>query len=98
MSSGPYRLGLKVITRLVRDMPKDFVIEAKTRNECYRMLKVYARSLPASQELLCYDIGLRPDKDVPVARYFVEVHKANRGTPGEKWLWTTVIAGGRGLS
>ena len=98
MSSAPYQLGLQVLTRLQKEMPKDFIIEAKTEADCYRLIRTYARSLPASMELLCYNIGLRPDKDVPVARFFVEVHERKREPRMLYWAWSAVIAGGRQLA
>ena len=94
MSSTPYQLGLEIYTHFVRDMPQDFIIEAKTESECYKIIRAYARTLSDTMELLCYSIGLRPDKDVPVARFFVEVHERKRDPNMLKWLWTAVIRGG----
>lgn len=50
-----------------------FIFRAKNRNECQALIDDFIDTVPTTKMVKVYNIGLRPDYPIPVARYFLEV-------------------------
>ena len=50
-----------------------FIFKAKTEKDCYNLLNKFIDTVPNTKVVKSYRIGLRPDYQIPVARYFLEV-------------------------
>lgn len=98
MSSQPFWPGMpQVVDDFVYDPPFEgceihFIMRGKDEEDTIRRLKLTLRSVPQDMEMLIHHIGMRPDKPVPVARYFIEalIHKPEDGADvffGSMWFW-----------
>lgn len=98
MSSQPFWPGMpQVVDDFVYDPPFEgseihFIMRGKDEDDTIRRLKLTLRSVPQDMEMLIHHIGMRPDKPVPVARYFIEVliHRPDDGEDvffGSMWFW-----------
>lgn len=79
MSSAPYVVSrnsnMPVYNRWEYAMGcEDFILKAKDKKNCDRMIDKLLVNIPNDRYLFVYDMGLHPDQPVPVARYFVECH------------------------
>lgn len=77
MSSTPFQLGLKIVDDFKYDLPFDgakisFVMRGRDKKDAVAKLIKILDDVPDSMEMLIYHIGFRPDKPIPVARYFIE--------------------------
>ena len=87
MSSKPFWPGMpQVVDDFVYDPPFEgcefhFIMRGKDEEDTVRRLKLTLRSVPQDMEMLIHHIGMRPDKPVPVARYFIEalIHQPKEG-------------------
>ena len=52
---------------------ESFIFRAKNKTECQELIDDFIDTVPASKMIKVYEIGLRPDYPIPVARYFIEV-------------------------
>lgn len=50
-----------------------FIFRAKNRNECQALIDDFIDTVSTTKMVKVYNIGLRPDYPIPVARYFAEV-------------------------
>ena len=77
MSSTPFKLGLKVVDDFKYDPPFEgakisFIMRGKDEKDTVAKLIKILNDVPDNMEMLIYHIGFRPDKPIPVARYFIE--------------------------
>ena len=107
MSSSPFWPGMpQVVDDFVYDPPFEkagiqFIMRGKDEADAIRRLKLTLRSVPQDMEMLIHHIGMRPDKPVPVARYFIEalIHNPDDGADvffGSMWFWHGVWQGKKG--
>ena len=89
MSSCPFRLGLPVVDKPeYTDMKEWFVLRAIDDADMRRKLKEFQKDIPKSVDALVYIIGYRPDKPVPVTRYFAEIEFRKH----EEWVYPSLLA------
>ena len=50
-----------------------FMFKAKSEKECWNLFNRFLYTVPDTKVVKGYNMGLRPDYPVPVARYFIEV-------------------------
>lgn len=107
MSSTPFWPGMpQVVDSFVYDPPFEgalihFIMRGKDEEDAIRRLKLTLRSVPQDMEMLIHHIGMRPDKPVPVARYFIEalIHQPDDGADvffGSMWFWHGGWSGKKG--
>ena len=71
-----------------------FLFRAKTDKACWELYNRFLYTVPYKKVVKAYNIGLRPDYPIPVARYFIEVCVDDRNSiPGYFSLWTRVDDG-----
>lgn len=92
MSSTPFQLGLKVVDDFKYDPPFEgakisFIMRGKDEKDATAKLKKILDDVPNNMEMLIYHIGFRPDKPVPVARYFIEVEIVRKNRHGFSFFW-----------
>ena len=94
MSSIPFRCGIKVVDDFVYDPPFEgaeirFIMRGRDEADAIRRLKLTLRSVPQDMEMVIHHFGFRPDKPVPVARYFIEalIRNPNHLDFGGIWWW-----------
>lgn len=94
MSSIPFRCGIKVVDDF-RYRPTfegaeiSFIMRGKDEADAIRKLKLTLRSVPQDMEMVIHHFGFRPDKPIPVARYFIEarIRKPTSLDFGGLWWW-----------
>ena len=88
---------LPILDEIGNGLPSYFLIRARNEDEMAKKIWTVIERTPKTKDVAIYHIGYRPDKIIPVARYFVEIgiydHK-HYGFPNYLG-WTTVIQGGR---
>lgn len=83
MSSCPFCLGLSVVDKPeYTDLEESFVLRAIDEADMMVKLRKLQKDMPKSVDAAIYIIGFRPDKPVPVTRYFVEIQFRNH----EEWV------------
>lgn len=92
MSSTPFQLGLKVVDDFKYDPPFEgariaFVMRGKDEKDTVAKLIKILDDVPEDMIMLIYHIGLRPDKPVPVPRYFIEVEIDLKEWHPRPYLW-----------
>lgn len=92
MSSTPFQLGLKVVDDFKYDPSFDgaeisFIMRGKDEKDTVAKLIKILDDVPDNMEMLIYHIGFRPDKHVPVARYFIEAKIVRKDRHGLLFLW-----------
>lgn len=95
MSSQPFWPGMpQVVDDFVYDPPFEgaeiqLIMRGKDEEDTIRRLKLTLQSVPQDMEMLIHHIGMRPDKPVPVARYFIEtlIHQPKEGVWIEPLWW-----------
>lgn len=70
-----------------------FIFRAKNRNECRALIDDFIYTVPTTKMVKVYNIGLRPDYPIPVARYFAEVCVDDLSNIPRISLWTYVTMG-----
>lgn len=74
MSSCPFDLGLPVVDEPKYAGLKEWlVLRAIDEADMMNKLRILQKDIPESVDALIYVIGYRPDKPVPVTRYFAEI-------------------------
>ena len=92
MSSTPFCLGLKVVDDFKYDQPFDgakisFIMRGKDEKDTVSKLLKILDDVPDSMEMLIHHIGFRPDKPIPVARYFIEAEIERKDESGFPIFW-----------
>ena len=107
MSSSPFLHGMpQVVDDFRYNPPFDgaeihFIMRGKDETDAIRKLKLVLRDVPQDMEMLIHHIGMRPDKPVPVARYFIEalIHQPDDEADvffGSMWFWHGGWSGKKG--
>ena len=71
-----------------------FIFKAKNRKECQKLVDDFIDTVPTTKMVKVYNIGLRPDYPIPVARYFAEVCVDDLTDVPRISAWTYVTMGG----
>lgn len=92
MSSTPFQLGLKVVDDFKYDPPFEgakisFIMRGKDEKDTIAKLIKILDDVPDNMEMLNYHIGFRPDKPIPVARYFIEAEIERKDRHGFSFFW-----------
>ena len=92
MSSTPFQLGLKTVDDFKYDPPFDgekisFIMRGKDEKDTVAKLIKILDDVPDNMEMLMYHIGFRPDKPIPVARYFIEAEIVRKDRPVFLFGW-----------
>ena len=92
MSSTPFQLGLKVVDDFKYDPPFEganisFIMRGKDEKDTVAKLIKILNDVPDNMEMLIYHIGFRPDKPIPVARYFIEAKIERKDRHGISLFW-----------
>ena len=88
MSSGPFSLGLPVTDRLPA-MSGEWVLRSDSREQMLRKIRRMQEMLTPRDLIMVHDIGYRPDKPVPLRKFFAEV-RIYMGDPDRHfnvWWW-----------
>ncbi len=97
MSSMPFQLGLKVVDDFKYDSPFDeaisFIMRGKDEKDVIAKLIKILDDVPDDMEMLIYHIGMRPDKPIPISRYFVEVKIEHKDRHEFSLFWHSVWSG-----
>ena len=78
MSSSPFRAGVPVLDRIPMQTGR-WIIRAATREQFARMIRRAADMLTEDLTIYVFEIGYRPDRPVPVSRYFADVIISDTG-------------------
>lgn len=91
MSSTPFQLAVPVVDSFAYDSASGeavaFIMRGKDEMDCLRKLDKVLDNVPETMEMLTYHIGYRPDKPIPVARYFVEARIEGKDRNGYALFW-----------
>lgn len=92
MSSTPFQLGLKVVDDFKYDPPFgganiSFSMRGKDEKDAVAKLTKILDDVPDNMEMLIYHICFRPDKPVPVSRYFIEAEIERKDRHGFSFFW-----------
>lgn len=71
-----------------------FIFRAKNGKECQAMVDDFIDTVPTTKMVKVYNIGLRPDYPIPIARYFAEVCVDDLTDAPRISAWTYVTMGG----
>ena len=103
MSSTPFDLGLPVVD-IVPPEHGRYVLRAKDEADLSRKIQTLQYALSKNDLISIYFIGYRPDRPVPVSRFFAEI-RVETGE-AEEWhkgfglwgytLWHRIATGMRG--
>ena len=74
-----------------------FIFRAKNKTECQKLVDDFIDTVPASKMIKVYEIGLRPDYPIPVARYFIEVCVVDLTDDPRIGFWTYATMGGMAI-
>ena len=75
MSSSVYSMGMPVYQTPTYALGCElFILEGRSKEQVMKKLKYILKKTSASKSIAVHDIGYRPGKPVPIARYFVECH------------------------
>ena len=83
MSSAPFSLGVPVVDSLPNS-DGTYILRSKSRRDAMQEIGRLRQSLSTKDRISAYWIGNRPDKPIPVSRYFVEVRVDIGGA--ENWM------------
>ena len=83
MSSAPFRLGIPVVDTLPSS-DGTYILRSKLRRDAMQEIGRLRQGLSTKDRISVYWIGNRPDKPIPVSRYFTEV-RIRIGT-AEDWM------------
>ena len=83
MSSTPFCLDAPVVDS-IPNSDGSYVLRSKSRKDAMNEIKRLRQSLSTKDRISVYWIGNRPDKPIPVSRYFAEV-RVEIGT-AEDWM------------
>ena len=72
MSSSPFALGIPVVDHLPLT-DGSYVLRADTRDQLYKRIARYQEMITPEDRIIVSDIGYRPDRPVPVRKFFAEV-------------------------
>ena len=103
MSSTPFNLGIPVVDSVPPEGGK-YVLRAKDEADLSLKIQALQNALSKNDLIMIYFIGYRPDKPIPVSRFFaeisVEIGKAEVWRKGfglwEYNLWHRIATGMRG--
>lgn len=92
MSSTPFQLGIKVFDDFKYEPQFEgakvsFIMRGKDEKETVAKLIKILDDIPDNMEMLIYHIGFRPDKPIPVARYFIEAEVECKERHGFSFFW-----------
>lgn len=92
MSSTPFQLGLKVVDDFKYEPPFDgaeisFIMRGENEKDVVAKLIKILDDVPDNMEMLIYHIGFRPDKPIPVSRYFIEAEIERKDRHGFSLFW-----------
>ena len=83
MSSTPFCLDAPVVDS-IPNSDGSYVLRSKSRKDAMNEIKRLRQSLSTKDRISVYWIGNRPDKPIPVSRYFAEVRVEIGGA--EDWM------------
>ena len=103
MSSTPFNLGLPVVDSVPPE-GGEYVLRAKDESDLSRKIQNLQNTISKNDLIKIYFIGYRPDRPIPVSRFFaeisVEIGKAEVWNKGfGLWnynLWHRIATGMRG--
>ena len=72
MSSAPFCLGIPVVDS-IPNASGTYILRSKSCREAIQEIERLRQSLSTKDRISVYWIGNRPDKPIPISRYFVEV-------------------------
>ena len=72
MSSAPFSLGLPVVDS-IPNVEGTYILRSKSRRDTMREIERLRQNLSTKDLISVYWIGNRPDKPIPVSRFFAEV-------------------------
>lgn len=92
MSSAPFQFGLKIVDDFKYDPPFDgakisFIMRGKDEKDTVAKLIKILDDVPENMEMQIHHIGFRPDKPIPVARYFIEAEIERKDRHGFSFFW-----------
>ncbi len=97
MSSVPFCVGLPIVDELKPDA-KNVILRSINREDAWSKIRKLQNQMSRKDLIKVWEIGMRPDKPIPVAMHFCEITIR----PGEAeayamrslvWGWTTVVTG-----
>lgn len=83
MSSTPFCLGVPVVDSLPNS-DGTYILRSKSRRDAIKEIERLRQNLSTKDCVSVYWIGNRPDKPIPVSRYFTEVRVEIGGA--ENWM------------
>jgi hypothetical protein len=83
MSSVPFSLGVPVVDSLPNS-DGTYILRSKSHKDAIQEIGRLRQNLTTKDRISAYWIGNRPDKPIPVSRYFVEV-RVEIGT-ADDWM------------
>lgn len=94
--STPFSLGLPVL-----DTPAGtkFVLRGRNEDDCCEKINAFRKTVPTTDLIKICDLGLRPDKPVPVSAYFMEVQVCENESYHDHYMqlfhnfWNFVLQG-----
>ena len=84
MSSAPFCLGVPVVDSLPNS-DGIYILRSKSRRDAMQEIGRLRQSLSTKDRVTVYWIGNRPDKPIPVSRFFTEVRVVIGGAT-EDWM------------
>ena len=84
MSSAPFRLGIPVVD-ILPSSDGTYILRSKSRRDTMQEIERLRQSLSTKDRISAQWIGNRPDKPIPVSRYFTEVC-VEIGPTEEDWM------------
>lgn len=86
---------LPILDSLESDLPDNFVFRARNEEMAYEKLYKMLDRIPKSKDVAIYEIGYRPDRPIPVTRFFVEIQirKHEPWHIGYNLFWSLVVSG-----
>ena len=72
MSSTPFNLGLPVVDSVPPEGGK-YVLKAKDEADLSRKIQTLQNELSKNDLIRIYFVGYRPDRPIPVSRFFAEI-------------------------
>ena len=94
MSSTPFYLGLPVVDELPTQSGK-YVLRARDEQDLSRKVQKLQSVLTKDDLIKIYYIGYRPDRPIPVSRYFAEIYvgigESEEWQQGFRRLWNYTL-------
>ena len=96
MSSTPFNLGIPVVDSIPPEGGK-YVLRAKDEADLSLKIQTLQNALSKNDLIRIYYIGYRPDRPIPVNRFFAEISvEIGEAEVWHKGLWHRITTGMRG--